>query len=60
MLHFKILYDIIITGGIDMKKKIIKQIPNIITITRIISLIIGFILFCKEKFLDCKVKARGL
>ena len=34
-----------------MKKKIIKQIPNIITITRIISLIIGFILFCKEKFL---------
>ena len=51
MLHFKILYDIIITGGIDMKKKIIKQIPNIITITRIISLIIGFILFCKEKFL---------
>ena len=32
-----------------MKKKIIKQIPNIITITRIISLIIGFILFCKEK-----------
>ena len=49
MLHFKILYDIIITGGIDMKKKIIKQIPNIITITRIISLIIGFILFCKEK-----------
>ena len=34
-----------------MKKKIIKQIPNIITITRIISLVIGFTLFCKEKFL---------
>lgn len=34
-----------------MKNKIIKQIPNIITITRIISLTIGFILFCKELFL---------
>ena len=34
-----------------MKKKIIKQIPNIITISRIISLIIGFILFCRGKIL---------
>lgn len=33
-----------------MKDKIMKQLPNIITITRIISLIIGFILFCSGAF----------
>ena len=34
-----------------MKNKIKKQIPNIITISRIISLIIGLIFFCQEKFI---------
>ena len=34
-----------------MKDKIMKQLPNIITITRIISLIIGFILFRKGNFI---------
>ena len=34
-----------------MKNKIMKQLPNIITITRIISLIIGFILFRKGNFI---------
>lgn len=33
-----------------MKDKIIRQIPNIITITRIISLVIGFILFYNRNF----------
>lgn len=34
-----------------MKKKLIKNIPNIITITRILSVIIGFILICKNYFM---------
>ena len=34
-----------------MKNKIKKQIPNIITISRIICTIIGFILFCQKKFI---------
>lgn len=33
-----------------MKNKIIKQIPNIITLSRIITTIIGFILFCKQEY----------
>lgn len=34
-----------------MKNKIIKQIPNIITLSRIITVIIGFIFFCSEKYI---------
>lgn len=36
--------------GIDMKNKIIKQIPNIITLSRIMTTIIGFILFCNHRY----------
>ena len=34
-----------------MKNRMKKQIPNIITISRIVSTTIGFILFCQGKFI---------
>ena len=50
MLIFKGLCGIILVCEVIMKEKLKRMVPNIITLSRVVSLILGFILFIKEKW----------